>query len=317
MIELNQISYRYQTFTKEQGFLGALKDFKKRQISEVSAVKNFSLKVDKGQIIGLIGPNGSGKTSLIKIMTGILEPSSGEITCNGYRPFDKHQQYLKSIGVILGQKSQLIWDLPAFETLDMLRIIYEIDEKTFQKRLNEMVDLLNVKDKLYMPVRKLSLGERVKFEIICSLIHSPDILFLDEPTIGLDITSQKSIHEFLLRMNQEENTTIILTSHYMKDIEILCDRLVIIINGEKAEDTTVRKLTDKIQIEEEYILTLSVPIPDELSHYIQLDDYSITLPKSQLKRVLKQVDGTQISSIVTNRPKFEQVIFDIFSEGGH
>lgn len=317
MIELNQISYRYQTFTKEQGFWGTLKDFKKREISEVSAVKDFSLKVDQGQIIGLIGPNGAGKTSLIKIMTGILEPSSGEITCNGYRPFDKNNQYLKSIGVILGQKSQLIWDLPAFETLDMLRIIYEIDEKTFQKRLNEMVDLLNVKDKLYMPVRKLSLGERVKFEIICSLIHSPDILFLDEPTIGLDITSQKSIHEFLLRMNQEENTTIILTSHYMKDIEILCDRLVIIINGQKAEDTTVRELTDKIQIEEEYILTLSVPIPSELSHYIQLDDYSITLPKSQLKRVLKQVDGTQISSIVTNRPKFEQVIFDIFSEGGH
>lgn len=203
MIKIENLFYSYNSFEKDSGFLGSLKDFFKRREIKKSAIEDFNLEIETGEIVGILGPNGSGKTTLIKLLTGILNPESGNIECEGYIPFKKERGYLKSIGVVIGQKSQLIWDLPAVETLEMLRCIYKIDKVSYRNKLNNMVKLLNLEDKLRIPVRKLSLGERIKFEIICALIHSPKILFLDEPTIGLDITSQRSIHEFLLDINKK------------------------------------------------------------------------------------------------------------------
>jgi len=178
------------------------------------AIKDINVSINKGEIVGLLGPNGAGKTTLIKLLTGILEIKSGEMLCLNKTPYKKEKNYLKNIGVVMGQKSQLIWDLPAMETLRMLKEIYEIDRKEFEERLEKLLRLLNLKEKVSTPVRKLSLGERIKFELTCSLIHKPQILFLDEPTIGLDITSQYAVYDFLREVNRTENIYYFPDSDY-------------------------------------------------------------------------------------------------------
>lgn len=313
MINLKNVIYNYETFSKEKGFRGALKDFKRREKTIVNAIKSIDILINQGEIIGLIGPNGAGKTTLIKLMTGILAPSSGQVICAGFEPFQKDNDYLKKIGVVLGQKSQLIWDLPALETLELIRVIYDINEKSYKEKLDEMLKLLNVEHKLNTPVRKLSLGERVKFEIICSLIHSPEILFLDEPTIGLDITSQKMIHQFLLKINRETKTTIILTSHYMKDIEALCERVMIIMDGSIISDMPIKELKNQVQIDDEYILEFKDIIPETALHFAQVDDKTIKIPHDQLHNLLDYIDLNEINTLYRNRPDFENIIYNIFT----
>ena len=244
IIKCENLNYWYETYEKKSGIKGTLQDLWKRNHKRVMAIKNINISINKGEIVGLLGPNGAGKTTLIKLLTGILEVKSGEILCLNKTPYKKEKNYLKNIGVVMGQKSQLIWDLPAMETLRMLKEIYEIDRKEFEERLEKLLRLLNLKEKVSTPVRKLSLGERIKFELTCSLIHKPQILFLDEPTIGLDITSQYAVYDFLREVNRTENTTIILTSHYMKDIENLCERVVIILKGEKHFDLPLEELKE-------------------------------------------------------------------------
>jgi len=249
IIKCENLNYWYETYEKKSGIKGTLQDLWKRKHKKVMAIKDINVSINKGEIVGLLGPNGAGKTTLIKLLTGILEVKSGEILCLNKTPYKKEKNYLKNIGVVMGQKSQLIWDLPAMETLRMLKEIYEIDRKEFEERLEKLLRLLNLKEKVSTPVRKLSLGERIKFELTCSLIHRPQILFLDEPTIGLDITSQYAVYDFLREVNRTENTTIILTSHYMKDIENLCERVVIILKGEKHFDLPLEELKEEVVIE--------------------------------------------------------------------
>ncbi len=313
MIRLKNITHNYESFKKNAGLLGTFKDFIRRNKIIINAIKSVDIEIKKGEIIGLIGPNGAGKTTLIKIMSGVLKPTNGEITCDGFIPFEKEIGYFKKIGVVLGQKSQLIWDLPASETLNMISVIYDIDKRVYEKRLSYLVGLLNVGHILHTPVRKLSLGERIKFEIICALIYNPDILFLDEPTIGLDITSQRNIHEFLLKINQEQRTTIILTSHYMKDIESLCNRVLIILDGEIVNDSSIEELKDMLTVEEEYILEFNEIAPSTVTHLIQVDNYTIKVPKDELNDILMQIDPTHIKSLTLNVPSFETIIFDIFN----
>ena len=245
IIKCENLNYWYETYEKKSGIKGTLQDLWKRKHKKVMAIKDINVSINKGEIVGLLGPNGAGKTTLIKLLTGILKVKSGEILCLNKTPYKKEKIYLKNIGVVMGQKSQLIWDLPAMETLKMLKEIYEIDRTEFEERLEKLLRLLNLKEKVSTPVRKLSLGERIKFELTCSLIHRPQILFLDEPTIGLDITSQYAVYDFLREVNRTENTTIILTSHYMKDIENLCERVIIILKGEKHFDLPLEELKEK------------------------------------------------------------------------
>lgn len=315
MIKIENLYFTYNSFEKDSGFLGSLKDFFKRREIKKSAIEDFNLEVETGEIVGILGPNGSGKTTLIKLLTGILNPESGNIECNGNIPFKKERAYLKSIGVVIGQKSQLIWDLPAEETLEMLRCIYKIDKVSYKNKLNNMVKLLNLEDKLRIPVRKLSLGERIKFEIICALIHSPKILFLDEPTIGLDITSQRSIHEFLLDINKKDNVTIFLTSHYMKDIETLCDRVIILLNGKKEEDSNINEIINKFSVKDEYIIEFKNFIPDEFNCFKLLDKKKLQVNFDEANFILKNVDFLLIKNISCENKSFEDVVFDIFSEG--
>lgn len=248
IIEGENLSYDYVSFEKKSGFKGSLKDLFKREKITVNAVKNLNFTVEKGKIVGLLGANGAGKTTLIKLMTGILTPSSGKINCIGHTPMLREEKYLSRIGMMLGQKSQLVWDLPARDTLELLKMIYRINTSDFTERLEKLTEMLSLESKINIPVRKLSLGERIKFELICSVIHNPELLFLDEPTIGIDILSQNKIYDFLLEINRIYGTTIILTSHNTKDITALAKEVLIMKNGEfiySGEVKELRILTDK------------------------------------------------------------------------
>lgn len=314
IIELKGVNYFYKTFKKQQGFVGSIKDFWKREEERVHSLRNFELEIDKGEILGLLGPNGAGKTTLIKLLSGILEPDSGEVSCMGHRPFRKEKAYLKNIGVVLGQKSQLIWDLPALETLDMLRLIYEVEKSEYEQRLELLLDLLELKDKLHIPVRKLSLGERVKFELICALIHRPEVLFLDEPTIGLDLTSQRNIHRFLKEINRKERITVLLTSHYLKDIEALCERIVIVMKGQKKEDTSIRALVEKFSGKgSEFVIEFTDFVPEGLHMLGEVRENSLEVSDEVLEDLLTSLPIDKVESVKRKRKSFDEVIYQIYS----
>ncbi|MBD3948198.1 ATP-binding cassette domain-containing protein [Tuanshanicoccus lijuaniae] len=313
MIEVKNINYTYQTFEKSAGFLGSVKDFMKREYQAVVALDDLNFTINEGEFVGLLGANGAGKTTLIKLMTGILSPTSGDMVCNGFNPYLRQPQYLKNIGVVLGQKSQLIWDLPAKETLEMLKVVYDIEQTTYDKRVNELCELLNVSHKLQVPVRKLSLGERIKFEIICALIHSPKLLFLDEPTIGLDITSQKSIRQFLTAINQQENVTVILTSHYMQDIEEMCQRVIVLSKGRVLDDLSIEAIKQKYTVKRDIILTFKTEVPHFLQSY-QLEGSVVSIPEEDYPQVASQINVMDIQSIGQEESSLEDIIFRLFSE---
>jgi ABC-2 type transport system ATP-binding protein len=241
LITVDNLSKSYKRHTRKEGFAGLLKDFYNRQYEIVSAVKDISFHVDKGEFIGYLGPNGAGKTTTLKLLSGILKPDTGSICVMDEIPFRRRKRFLSRIGFVMGAKSQLWWDLPAMDTFRLMQSIYDIPEGKFNQRVCFLSEILSVGRLLETPVRKLSLGERMKLETICSLLHSPDIVFLDEPTIGLDLISQEAIRQFLKWYNKEYCATILLTSHYIKDIEELCERILliqtgrIIFNGSKAE----------------------------------------------------------------------------------
>jgi ABC-2 type transport system ATP-binding protein len=231
IIEINHLVKKFEIKTKKAGFLNKIKSLAKSDIKEIKAVDNISFEVKQGDIIGFIGPNGAGKSTTIKMLTGILFPTSGNISVLGLNPQKQRVKLAYSIGTVFGQKPQLWLHLPAIDTFNLLGEIYEVDEKEFNDRMEKLVDLFEIKDLINTPVRKLSLGQRMRCEIVAALLHNPKIIFLDEPTIGLDIIAKKKIRSLLKKLNEEEGTTIILTSHDLEDIEKLCNQLIIINKG--------------------------------------------------------------------------------------
>lgn len=231
VIEVNQLSKVYELYKKQTGLKGSIKNLFCRETKHKTAVESISFDVEKGDIVGFVGLNGAGKTTTLKMLSGILKPTSGTVSVLGYNPFDKETEYLKKITMVMGSKTQLWWDIPASETFELNRRIFNVDKQKYDELLDYLVDRLEVKDLVNVQVRKLSLGERMKMEFIAALIHSPEVLFLDEPTIGLDIFSQESIRSFLCEYNKEFNTTIILTSHNFDDISELCNKLILINKG--------------------------------------------------------------------------------------
>jgi len=240
-----KVEYACKSFKvakRNSGIKAALKSFFKREYVIVDAVKDISFEIKKGEIVGYIGPNGAGKSTTIKMLSGILLPTAGNIRVAGLDPFKERQKYVSKIGVVFGQRSQLAWDIPAEDTFDLLRDIYKLDCNEYLKTKNKLVSLLNIEDVIKQPVRSLSLGQRMRCEIAASLLHKPEILFLDEPTIGLDTTSKKIVRDFIKKINKEENTTIILTTHDMHDIEALAKRIILIGKGKILYDGTLNKL---------------------------------------------------------------------------
>lgn len=231
IIHAHNLVRTFQVHQKEPGLRGALKSFVSRKSQTKYAVKDVSFDIEQGELIGFIGPNGAGKTTTLKMLSGLLLPTSGDLSVIGYKPFDRKPAFLKQIALVMGQKNQLWWDLPAVDTFLLNKAIYEIETTAFEKRMNTLIDMLEVRDVLNTPVRKLSLGQRMKMELIAALLHEPKVLFLDEPTIGLDVIAQEHVREFIKEYNQHSQATIILTSHYMEDVKQLCKRVVIIDHG--------------------------------------------------------------------------------------
>lgn len=241
-IELLGLTKKFKTRQKEAGLLGSFKSLFKSNIKEVVAVDNISFSIKKGEIVGFIGANGAGKSTTIKILSGILFPDSGKIQVLGMNPQDERKKLAYRIGCVFGQKPQLWYHLPAIDTFNLFSKIYELDEKEYTQRLKYLVDLFEIKDLLNTPVRKLSLGERMKCEIVASMLHRPEVLFLDEPTIGLDIVAKQKIRELILELNRKEKVTILLTSHDTQDIERICKRIIIINHGRLVYDNSLEKL---------------------------------------------------------------------------
>jgi ABC-2 type transport system ATP-binding protein len=236
MIEVDNLTRVFRTYKKQPGFWGGVKGLFKRDYEETRAADGISFTIREGEFVGFLGPNGAGKTTTLKMLSGLIYPTSGSARVAGFDPTKRENAYRRLFALVLGQKNQLWWDLPAQESFYLLRAIYGLEQKTYQTTLDELVALLNVGPKLNVQVRELSLGERMKMELIAALLHRPRVLFLDEPTIGLDVVSQKAVREFLRDYNRRHKTTILLTSHYMADIQSLCERVIVIDHGKKIYD---------------------------------------------------------------------------------
>ena len=245
VIEVKNLSKSFKVKIKKDGFKSALKTFLKTKYKVVKAVNDISFDVEEGEIIAFIGPNGAGKSTTIKMLSGILLPTAGSIKVNNLDPFKDRKKYVSKIGVVFGQRSQLAWDIPAEDTFDLLKDIYRLEDKEYQKTKQELIELLNISQIIKKPVRSLSLGERMRCEIAASLLHRPNILFLDEPTIGLDAVSKKVIRDFILKLNKERKVTVILTTHDMQDIASLAKRIILIGKGQILYDGSLEKLKSK------------------------------------------------------------------------
>lgn len=245
VIEVNGLTKTFQTYKKQPGFSGAIKGLFRRQYEQTIAVNDVSFSIEPGELVGFLGPNGAGKTTTLKMLSGLLYPTGGAARVLGYVPWERKDGYRRQFALLLGQKNQLWWDLPARESLELNAKIYGIPDDVRERTVTEMTELLAVRDKLNVAVRELSLGERMKMELIASLLHEPKVLFLDEPTIGLDVVSQKTVREFLREHNAKRKTTILLTSHYMTDIQELCDRVIIIDRGKISFDGRLNEVVDR------------------------------------------------------------------------
>lgn len=245
VIEVNNLTKIFRTYRKEPGLLGAIKGLLHRKYEPVHAVNNISFKIESGELVGFLGPNGAGKTTTLKMLSGLLYPTSGSARVLGYVPWERHDGYRRQFALVLGQKNQLWWDLPAIESLELNAKIYGVSRQQLNRTMAELGELLGVRDKFNIPVRELSLGERMKMELIAALLHQPKVLFLDEPTIGLDVVSQKIVREFIRTYNAQQKTTILLTSHYMTDIQELCQRVIIIDRGQIIFDGRLSDVVDR------------------------------------------------------------------------
>jgi ABC-2 type transport system ATP-binding protein len=242
MIEVSQLTRVFRTYKKRPGFWGGVSGLFRRDFEETAAAKDVSFTIAEGEFVGFLGPNGAGKTTTLKMLSGLIYPTSGTARVAGFDPTKRENAYRRIFALVLGQKNQLWWDLPAIESFHLLRAIYALPEDQFKTTLDELVALLDVGKKLNVMVRELSLGERMKMELIAALLHRPRVLFLDEPTIGLDVVSQKAVRQFLRDYNRRHRVTILLTSHYMADIKELCERVIVIHKGRKIYDGALDRL---------------------------------------------------------------------------
>ena len=245
IIDVQNLSKLYPVAVKEPGLKGTLRHFFRRTYRNIEAVKQVSFAIRPGEIVGFLGPNGAGKTTTLKMLTGLIYPSTGQVTVAAHRPFRREAEFLQKITLVMGQKQQLLWDLPALDSLRINAAIYGLSEADFRQRVGELAEMLAIQAQLRQPVRKLSLGERMKAEMLAALLHRPQVLFLDEPTLGLDVNAQVAVRSFLQEYNQRYGATILLTSHYMADITALCDRVLVIHQGRLIYDGLLDGLLDR------------------------------------------------------------------------
>ena len=259
-VEIRGLRKVFQSVQKEPGLWGSVRGLWSRKYTTKEAVKGVDISIGEGELVGFLGPNGAGKTTTLKMLSGILHPTSGEARVLGYTPWERNPDFLRQIALVMGQKQQLWWDLPARESFALLQEIYEVPDAVFRTRLDELSEMLEITPLLNTQVRKLSLGERMKCELVAALLHAPRVVFLDEPTIGLDVVSQVRIREFLKTYQERHHSTILLTSHYMQDVKELCERVIIIDQGAKAFDGPFAELVTRFSDEKLVRLTFSSPV---------------------------------------------------------
>lgn len=323
IIRIDNLTKKYKRFKKKEGLKGSIASLFKREYEEKTAVSGASLSVRRGEFTGLVGPNGAGKTTLIKMMTGIIAPSSGKIDVLGYYPNDLKNSFKKKYAVVMGQKSQLFFELTVNDTLRLFKEIYEIPEKEFQESKDYFVKLFGAEDIMDVQTRTLSLGERMKMELLAALLHNPEILFLDEPTIGLDAVAARQIRNFLKEVNKQRGTTIILTSHYMEDIKTLCERTIVMNHGNKIFDGMTSELFEKYQKNKRLSVTFHNPA-DNINFQTEITRISSINPYKQVYEVAKENPKALLAEIMEHNPdditieeeEIGVIVERIYQEGG-
>jgi ABC-2 type transport system ATP-binding protein len=322
MIQVEHLSKIYPVAVKTAGLKGTLSHFFRRTYHEIKAVQDVSFTVEPGEIVGFLGANGAGKTTTLKMLTGLIHPSSGKVKVAGQVPFRRQLAFLQKITLVMGQKQQLIWDLPALDSLRVNAAVYGISDRTLHQRVEELSDMLSLEGKLTQPVRKLSLGERMKAELLAALIHQPQVLFLDEPTLGLDVNAQVAVREFLRQYNQRYQATVMLTSHYMADITALCQRVIMIHQGQLIYDGSLEGLVDRFAPCREVKLELGCCYSrEQLSVYGDVQ----AIDGQSVRFLVRQEDLTQTISkllaeltvldLSVSDPPIEEVIGQVFQAG--
>ncbi|MEO1341107.1 MAG: ATP-binding cassette domain-containing protein, partial [Cyanobacteria bacterium J06635_13] len=321
----------YPVAIKQPGLKGTLTHFFRRTYREIKAVQNVSFQIQPGEVVGFLGGNGAGKTTTLKMLTGLIHPSAGKVKVADYTPFRRQPQFLRKTSLVMGQKQQLLWDLPAIDSLRINAAVYNISDRVFKQRLQELASMLSVEEKLHQPVRKLSLGERMKAELLAALLHHPQVLFLDEPTLGLDVNAQVAVREFLQQYNAKYGATILLTSHYMADITALCDRVLLIHQGQLIYDGLLDDLLDRFapyrQVKVELAQALSA---EKLANFGEVksiqgrgestqnlvQEVSFIVPREELTATIANILAQlEVQDLSVSDPPIEEIIGRLFATG--
>lgn len=318
IIQLSQLTKTYTIHEREAGTKSAFRALFKRKTREVRAVDGISFEIERGEVVGFLGPNGAGKTTTLKMLTGLLHPTAGDMSVLGYQPFKRDKNYLRQIALVMGQRNQLVWDIPAIDSYEVNRVIYNIPQKQYDDTVAELSELLELDELLKKPVRNLSLGERMKVEIAGILLHRPQILFLDEPTIGLDVTAQRRIREFIAEYNRRYDATVLLTSHYMADVEALCERVIVIHQGKLLFDGALADLVEQFASTKTIVVDFIGELPNSWETIGELVEQkgaraTLRVPKEQVaettSRLLAEWD---VQDLTIQEPPIEAVIERVF-----
>jgi ABC-2 type transport system ATP-binding protein len=325
VIHVRELSKVYRVHRRPPGFAAALRSVFRRKYESVQALDRLSFEIAAGERVGFLGPNGAGKTTTLKILSGLLHPTSGEATVAGFVPHQRVTTFLKTITLVMGQKQQLLWDLPPSETYAMNTALYDLPRKEAEATLATLVELLEVGELIGKPTRQLSLGERMKCELVAALLHRPRVLFLDEPTIGLDVSMQARIRQFIREYNERFEATVLLTSHYMEDVAALCPRVIVIDKGRLIYDGELRDLVRRIRPEKRITIRLSAPAdPERLGRLARLGEVSsqtgdqliLTVPMTRVNEVLRDALALlEVGDLAVEDPPLEEVMRELFKKG--
>ena len=322
MIEVEGLTKVYRAPKKKPGLLGSLRSLVRREWETVRAVDGVSFQIGPGERVGFLGPNGAGKTTTLKMLSGLLVPSGGRVSVVGATPAQRRPEFLRRITLVMGQKQQLLWDLPARDTFELNRALYDLDREEHRRTMEELVGLLELGPLLDRPVRNLSLGERMKCELVAALLHRPSVLFLDEPTIGLDVRMQVAVRDFIARWNERTGATVLLTSHYMADIAALCPRVMLIASGKLRYDGSLEQLVTRWAPERRIVIRpLREPSAEELAAAgpFTREDGRLTalVPPGELKQAIdRALRALPVQDLTVEEPRLEQVVARLFAAEG-
>jgi len=322
IVRVSGLSKTYRVADKQPGLAGTLRHFLRRRTRDVAAVQEVSFAIAAGEVVGFLGPNGAGKTTTLKMLTGLIHPSGGELEVAGHQPWRRQRAFLESITLVMGQKQQLIWDLPPLDSLRVNAAVYGIADGVARRRIAALAEMLELTDELTRPVRKLSLGQRMKAELLAALLHEPRVLFLDEPTLGLDVNAQARVRRFLADYNRRTGATVLLTSHYMADITALCPRVLLIHEGRLFYDGSLASLSERLAPWRQVRLELAQPLPAQaFAGYGEIEslegaDVRLLIPRDQLTASVNRLLADHaVVDLEVSDPPIEELIGRLFRQG--